>query len=85
MKGEQKKKEKVERKKRYRVFDPKDKYISKYWRDTMTTIAIASSLAKEAGGSTVGTNKTCFNRESKKNKHSCCISAITAGRVHAKV
>ena len=85
MKGEQKSKGKIERKKRYRVFDPKNKYASKYWRDTMTTIAIASSLAKEAGGLTVNTNKTCFNRESKENKHSCCISTITSGRVHAKV
>ena len=52
--------------------------------NAMAIIAIASSLAKKAGDLVVGTNKACFNKESRENKCSYGISVIV-GRICAQI
>jgi len=47
---------------------------------TIATIAIASSLVKEAEGSIVGADRACSNRKSEENK--CNYSTfITTGKI----
>jgi len=46
-------------------------------------VAIASDLAKEIGGLTVGSSRAYSNRESRENEYGYCISTATADRVHA--
>jgi len=50
----------------------KNKYTSKYWRNTKTTITIvlASSLVKKTRDSTVGTNKAYSNKRNRDDKYS---------------
>ena len=49
----------------------------------MVTNAIASGLAKEAGGSTVDVSKTYINKGSKEDEFSCYKPKLM-GRVHVK-
>jgi len=50
-------------------FSTKVDHSSKYWRDTTTTIAIASNLAKETEVS-IDTGRAYFNERDRKNKYS---------------
>jgi len=76
---------KVEEKERNRAFSTKAKHSSKCYRDILATNAIAPSLAKEAGSSSIaGANRTYSNRESEENKCSCSEPKPT-GRTHAYV
>jgi len=59
---EQEKKGKNEREKK--DSDTKAKYLSKYWRSTIVTVATILSMAKKVG-LLVGTNKIYSNRESR--------------------
>ena len=56
---------------RKEAFSTKAKYSGKYCRSTMVIDATALSLAKGAEGPTVGTSRTCTNKEYGKNKYNC--------------
>ena len=71
--------------KRDKIFGTKDKYTNRYWWSTKTTIISTSSLAEEAGDSTINISSICTNRRSKKNKCSCYILVMTVGRVCTKI
>jgi len=74
---------KVEEKERNRAFSTKAKHSSKCCRDRMATDAIALSLAKKVGSSSIaGTGRAYSNGGSREDKCSCGELKPT-GRIHA--
>ena len=68
------------KKKKDKSLSTKNKYTSKCWGDTKTTVAIASSLVKKTEDS-IDTSRAYFNRENRKNKCGHSIYII-AGRIY---